>query len=57
MTVGTGCSQPTLARLSSDNILGADAKSKLLEASRRIDAQNLLRWEQALQVQKLLPLF
>ncbi|MGE8723176.1 TIGR04452 family lipoprotein [Leptospira terpstrae] len=37
MTVGNGCNQPTLARLSSDNILGADAKSKLLEASRRID--------------------
>ncbi|TGM21770.1 TIGR04452 family lipoprotein [Leptospira meyeri] len=37
MSFGIGCSQPTLARLSSDNILGADAKAKLLEASRRID--------------------
>ncbi|TGL41457.1 TIGR04452 family lipoprotein [Leptospira perdikensis] len=37
MSLGVGCSQPTLARLSSDNILGADAKAKLLEASRRID--------------------
>ncbi|WP_232373913.1 TIGR04452 family lipoprotein [Leptospira chreensis] len=35
--LGIGCSQPTLARLSSDNILGSDAKAKLLEASRRID--------------------
>lgn len=35
--LGIVCSQPTLARLSSDNILGADAKAKLLEASRRID--------------------
>ncbi|XDD48305.1 TIGR04452 family lipoprotein [Leptospira sp. WS39.C2] len=31
------CNQPTLARLSNDNILGADAKAALLEASKRID--------------------
>ncbi|TGL09436.1 TIGR04452 family lipoprotein [Leptospira bouyouniensis] len=37
MTLVTNCNQPTLARLSNDNILGSDAKAALLEASKRID--------------------
>ncbi|MCW7467222.1 TIGR04452 family lipoprotein [Leptospira levettii] len=37
MILVTNCNQPTLARLSNDNILGADAKAELLQASKRID--------------------
>ncbi|ABZ95959.1 Hypothetical lipoprotein [Leptospira biflexa serovar Patoc strain 'Patoc 1 (Ames)'] len=37
LTFVTNCNQPTLARLSNDNILGADAKASLLQASKRID--------------------
>ncbi|XDD44420.1 TIGR04452 family lipoprotein [Leptospira sp. WS60.C2] len=37
MTFVTNCNQPTLARLSDDNILGSDAKAALLDASKKVD--------------------
>ncbi|MCW7463977.1 TIGR04452 family lipoprotein [Leptospira limi] len=37
MTLVANCNQPTLAKLNKENILGADAKEALLQASKRID--------------------